>query len=105
MTLATEADAKDVIVHAQGYLARLDGAHVDPCRKALMEYGPYIEVQDRVGAHLLLWEATRDPADLNEAHRLLEYLVENAPEDCRESMIENVPTHRRIAEAWKKHVG
>ena len=51
-------------------------------------------------SHYILWKATKEPADLEEAHRLLQHLVDHAPEDCRESMIENVPLHRAIKEAY-----
>jgi hypothetical protein len=29
----------------------------------------------------------------------------HAPEDCRDSMIENVPLHRDIMKAWEEHGG
>jgi hypothetical protein len=51
-------------------------------------------------ARFALWKATNDAAHLEEAHRLLEYLREHAPEEDRDTMIENVPLHREIQEAW-----
>jgi hypothetical protein len=50
-------------------------------------------------AHFLLFRATGDRAHLAEAKRLLDHLVENAPEDCRETMLSNVSLHRAIAAA------
>ncbi|MHC4137214.1 MAG: hypothetical protein ACYTDU_19070 [Planctomycetota bacterium] len=52
-----------------------------------------------------LWKLTKDKAHLTEAHRLLSFARDNAPEDCRESMLENVPLHRDIMRAWEKHGG
>ena len=50
-------------------------------------------------ARFLLWQATRDAAHLAEAKRRLEFIVEHAPADCRESMLANVRLHREIAAA------
>jgi hypothetical protein len=49
----------------------------------------------------LLWQATHDRAHLAEAKRLLDFMVEHAPPDCRESMLANVRLHREIAAAAK----
>jgi serine/threonine protein kinase/tetratricopeptide (TPR) repeat protein len=51
----------------------------------------------------LLWQATRDPVHLAEARRLLDFIVEHAPPDCRETMLANVRLHREIAAAAKEH--
>ena len=53
-------------------------------------------------ARFLLWQATRDPAHLAEAKRLLDHLVAHAPPDCRESMLANVRLHREIAAAARE---
>ena len=37
--------------------------------------------------------------------RLLDHLVEHAPEEYRESMLKNVRLHREIMEAWEEHGG
>jgi hypothetical protein len=50
-------------------------------------------------AGFALFEITGDRAHLVEAKRLLDLLVEHAPEDCRESMLRNVRLHREIATA------
>jgi hypothetical protein len=42
-------------------------------------------------------------AHLAEAHRLLRHLHDHAPEDCRDSAMENVPLHREIMRAWDEH--
>ncbi len=53
----------------------------------------------------LLWTATGDLTHLAEAKRLLDHLVEHAPEEYRESMLKNVRLHREIMEAWERHEG
>ncbi|MHC4934146.1 MAG: tetratricopeptide repeat protein, partial [Planctomycetota bacterium] len=59
----------------------------------------------RMETRHLLWEATDDPAHLDEAHRLLCHLRDHAPEEYRETMIENVPLHRDIMASWEEHRG
>ncbi len=72
---------------------------------ALEEFG---EHETRVGhaekmkARFLLFKAMRDAAHLEEAHRLLTYLRDHAPEEYRETMIANVPLHRDIMAAWEE---
>ena len=51
----------------------------------------------------LLWQATFDLVHLAEAKRLLDFFVEHAPPDCRESMLANVRLHREIAAAAREH--
>jgi hypothetical protein len=56
---------------------------------------------DAMEARFLLWQATRDRAHLVEAKRLLDFLVEHAPPECRETMLANVRLHREIVAAWR----
>ena len=42
---------------------------------------------------------------LDEAHRLLQHLRDHAPEEYRDTMVENVPLHRDIAAAWAAQGG
>ena len=53
----------------------------------------------RMEALFLLWRATGERPHLEEARRLLDHLVDHAPEECREAMLANVPLHREIAAA------
>jgi len=41
-----------------------------------------------------------DPAESAEARRALDHLVEHAPEEWGESMLNEVRLHREILEAW-----
>ena len=54
-----------------------------------------------IEARFLLWKATHDVAHLTKAKRLLEYRVEHAPEEYRESMLKNVRLNREIMAAWE----
>ena len=63
------------------------------------------DVQVALDTRLVLWKATHDTAHLTEARRLLDHLVEHAPEEYRESMLKNVRLHREILEAWEAHGG
>ena len=105
MALANEANARGHLVLALAYLASLDPESIGACREALMKHRPYLDVEDRLATNFLLWQATQDPANLREAHRLLEDLIDHAPADCRDSMIENVPLNRDIMQAWAEHGG
>ncbi|MHC4551071.1 MAG: hypothetical protein ACYTEZ_20160 [Planctomycetota bacterium] len=44
-------------------------------------------------------------ASAHEARWLLDFLRDHSPEDCHDSMIENVPLHRNIMKAWEEHGG
>ncbi len=53
-------------------------------------------------ARFLLWQATRDPAHLAEAKRRLDFMVEHAPPEDRESMLTNVRLYREIVAAARE---
>jgi tetratricopeptide (TPR) repeat protein len=61
-------------------------------RAAIEEHGTAAGVMTCMEAYYRI-------GDVEKAHELLVHLREHAPEDCRESMIENVPLHREIMEA------
>ena len=52
-----------------------------------------------------LWLASGEREHLAEAKRLLDYRVEHAPEECRESMLENVRLNREITQEWARVQG
>lgn len=53
--------------------------------------------------HFLLWKASGDARHIKAAKLHLDFQVEHAPEECRESMLKNVRLHREIVEAWEEH--
>ncbi|MHC4223482.1 MAG: protein kinase domain-containing protein [Planctomycetota bacterium] len=52
--------------------------------------------EQRMRARYWLWLATKDRAHLEEAHRILTHLREHAPEEYRNSMVDDVSLHRAI---------
>ena len=69
--------------------------------KALAADEARVGATDMTRCRFLLWQATGDRSHLEEAHRLLTFMLDHAPEEFRESMIENVPLHRDIMQAWE----
>jgi predicted ATPase/predicted Ser/Thr protein kinase len=88
----------DELVAASG-LASLPGGDIEVALAALAAHESRVGVLEGMISRFLLWQATRDPAHLAEAKRRLDFLVEHAPPDCRESMVANVRLHREIAES------
>jgi tetratricopeptide (TPR) repeat protein len=102
LSVSCEHDLPSVRVLAAARLALLSAGKVSDAEDTLSELLPRLDVSSEMTAHHLLWMADLDPARLVKAKRLLDYLVEHAPEDCRASMIDNVPLHRDIMRAWEK---
>jgi len=122
-SLATEFDIPAVLYYMcdQGLLVRSEPQsgwqHRDYRYAIFSEVFPDIELgaleerearvghSQRMDARFLLWKATSDSEHLEEAKRLLDHLVEHAPEECRESMLQNVWPNREIMEAWAERGG
>ena len=83
-------------------LRRLSGR--ETC-KILTEHESRIPHHEKLEGHFVLWKANGNPEHLTEAHRLLTELREHAPEEYRESMIENIPLNREIMQAYEAHTG
>ena len=79
-------------------LARLSGDETDDAKAALRVAGLD---SDTLEALHHLWKATKDPAYLAEAKRLLDYRVEHAPEEYHGAMLTNVRVNREIMQAWE----
>ena len=103
--LAEELKSPNLTLSATVERARLPGGDIRAALDALREHEERVWPVERVNARFRLWELTRDMAHLAEAKRLLDFAVDHAPEDCRESMIENVPLHRDIMRAWEEQQG
>jgi hypothetical protein len=84
-------------------LALVGSGDVQAALKAFSAHESRLGLAERAEARFLLWKASADPTCLSEAHRLLCYLRDHAPEEYRETMIENVPLHRDIMAAWEEH--
>jgi len=55
----------------------------------------------RMESHYVLWRATDDEEHIARAHDLLAELRSGAASEYRDSMIESVPLHRDIEQAWR----
>ncbi|MHC5052198.1 MAG: ATP-binding protein, partial [Planctomycetota bacterium] len=103
LALAREVKEPGTILMATVYRARLPGGDKDAALAALAEHQELAEHGAKMDARFRLWELTEDKAHLEEAHRLLCYALDHSPEEHRTSMIENVPLHRDIMQAWEEH--
>jgi len=91
------------VVVSHCLLAVHSDTHAADALSAFREHCELLEHADRVAALFRLWKVTQDAAHLTEAKRLLDYRVEHAPEEYRESMLKNVRLNREIMEAWAEH--
>jgi serine/threonine protein kinase/tetratricopeptide (TPR) repeat protein len=105
LAIARELSLPGVELLATARLATLPGGDVAAALAALAAHEGHAEAQQAMEARFLLWQATRDPAHLTEAKRLLDFLVEHAPPECRETMLANVRLHREIAAAAARELG
>jgi tetratricopeptide (TPR) repeat protein len=90
---------------AIAWAAVLGGAPPEQAEALLAEHEAGMPFHERMHSRFLLWKATGKRHHLDEAHRLLIELRDHAPEEYRESMIENVPLNREIMQAWEEHGG
>ena len=72
-------------------------------RTLLADHARRLDARTAMRVNLLLWRSAGDRAHLVEAKRLLDLLVENAPPECRESMLANVRLNREIVAAAREH--
>ena len=98
--LCQEQQHSGELARARALLACLPDGDVEAAEAALQEAG---EAGNTPQTRYYLWQATGKPEHLAEAKRLLDHLVEHAPEEYRESMLKNVRLNREIMEAWKEH--
>jgi serine/threonine protein kinase/tetratricopeptide (TPR) repeat protein len=99
LALARELSLHDVELDVCAHLAAILDGDVPAALASFAAHEGHIEVRDVMGSRFLLWQATRDRTHLAEARRLLDFMVEHAPPECRESMLTNVRLHREIMAA------
>jgi len=102
IVLARETGVPDTILMAAVERARLPGGDVEAALAALAEHEERTAQAVRMAARFRLWQLTGDRAHLEKARRLLDFAVERAPEEDRETMVEKVPLHREIAHARER---
>ena len=96
LSLGREYVIPDVIALVPAYLALHMDENAEAAREALETYDARLDRHVKMEARFVLYEAVGEPADLEEARRLLAGLRESAPEEHRLSMVERIPLHRRI---------
>jgi tetratricopeptide (TPR) repeat protein/energy-coupling factor transporter ATP-binding protein EcfA2 len=101
LALARAQSSPGVVASSLALLATLPGGDAKAAEAALVVAGEALPAREAVPVRFLLWEATRDRAHLAAAKRHLDFLVEHAPPECRESMLANVRVHREIMAACK----
>ncbi len=84
-------------------LALLPDGDAAAAKRVFGEVEDGVEHADKLEALHCLWQATKDRAHLEEAHRLLMYAREHAPDEYRDTMLQNVPLNRDIVAAWEEH--
>ena len=102
LALARETNEPGTILAATIERARLPGGDIEAAVAALAEHEERVGHAGKMEARFRLWELTQDKQHLEEANRLLEHLRDHAPEEDRDSMVENVPLYRDIMKAWAK---
>jgi len=98
--IARESSMPVVELRAVAELAGLPGADmVAAALAALAEHADRIDVGTATSVRFAMWKATGDRAHLAEAKRLLDFMTEHAPPDCRGTMLSNVRLNREIVAA------
>jgi len=102
LSAAREAGMADAEVRALCLQALLPGGDASAALEALTAKQDALGVSDRMDVHFLLYRVTGRKPQIQAAHDLLTFLVEHAPEDCRESMLRNVRLPREVQQAWEE---
>jgi tetratricopeptide (TPR) repeat protein len=103
LAIATEVGSPGTILAATVDLARLPDGDMCAALAAFEEHGDKSGHGTVMDIRFRLWELTDDETHLDDAHRLLCFMRDHAPEEYRETMITNVILHRDIMAAWQEH--
>jgi serine/threonine protein kinase/tetratricopeptide (TPR) repeat protein len=103
LELASKAEDPRGILSATVERARLPDGDAGAALAAFAEHGERVPHQPRMSARFRLWQMTGDHDHLEEAHRLLRFARDHAPEHCQVSIIENVPLNRAVMRACEEH--
>jgi tetratricopeptide (TPR) repeat protein len=99
LAIAREVGTHGPILLSSALRASLHGGDPEAALADLDAHEALADKGDRIQARFLLWQATGDPAHLDRAHVLLLECRDDAPEQDRDSMLENVPLARAIIAA------
>lgn len=102
--VARELEIPRDTVEASLRRALLGAVEKEVAVATFLEYAPRLQSLQTMRARTLLWRLTGERGHLEAAQGILVHLTQHAPEQYREAMIEKVPLHRQIAEAWAEVV-
>ena len=80
--------------------AYLPDGDVSSAIAAFERYSGQIPPRARKQFHFRPWEMAGEDEHPVEAHRTFTFERDYSPEDCRETIIDNVPINRAIVDAW-----
>jgi tetratricopeptide (TPR) repeat protein/predicted Ser/Thr protein kinase len=94
--IARSIDRPDPLILATAYLSMLPGGDPQLAVDAFEKHGSRAVHHDKMEARYVLWKATGDEEHLRAAHELLMFGHENAPDEYKQSILQNVPLHAAI---------
>jgi len=103
LRLAQENGLYETLLQVTAEQAAEGEGDVSIAEETLRTHGERVSLSRRMAACHRLWKATGTRTHLEEAKRLLDHVVDHAPEAYRRSVQENVPLHRDIMKAWEEH--
>jgi hypothetical protein len=86
-------------VPAEVFLAANGAGDLLAARVSLEQHEGSLSVTELLECHYVLWEATGEPVHLVQAREALAKMKEGARPEDRESLVQNVEIHRRVATA------
>jgi tetratricopeptide (TPR) repeat protein len=104
-SLAADVGIPGVETLARCELALLPGGDPEDALAAFAEHEEHLAAGERKGARYLLWRATGDRTQLEQAERLLDESLANVPAEYHESMLTNLRLNREIMAAWNAEIG
>ncbi len=101
LVIGREIGSAQVEVCALTSLAMIKRDDPAPAAAAFSASASQMSALSRMEVAFNLWRLTGEGRYLAEAHRILIYIRDHAPEEYRESMMSQVPLHREIRAAWE----
>jgi hypothetical protein len=100
VNVSREIHRPDTEALAAASLAQMSGADTSHAEAVFEAHRTHVGAFELLPVCWALWQATWKLQYLDTAHAQLQSLRDHAPPECRDAMIENVPLHRDIVEAW-----
>ncbi len=100
ISLAHDDVRPGILVVASAQRARVPRADATDAIALRTEHDARLRLRERIETDYALFSATHDQEHLERAHKGVMLAQERAPERNRESLVEAIPMHRAIVEAW-----